>query len=306
MTTICAASTERVPCARPRNACQYHRRATASRHRGSGTGLHQLGLHPVHMVQGPRLIQQTPHCAPGLAPQCPQGVGALRLRPRPVLALPVGPHTGQGRPEAFHRRVHLHGLVKGALRFAPRGPRASGSSPRLEALLCGVRDLLIRLCCGVYELFCPRPLAADHPLHLTLGVQHLQADLDRRARDLGRRKGGAHARRVQECDTARQTGPRVTDHPYHARPLLEHPTPAVPRAVRPTLPRHPRHAVGFDCYQHRVPMNEDLVQAQGYHASLTDAIQHRQDATRLTTGLLDPAPDGCPARYATRGQHDGQ
>ncbi|SRR6266545_3992183 len=37
MTTICAASTERVPCARPRDACHYHSRATASRHCGSGT-----------------------------------------------------------------------------------------------------------------------------------------------------------------------------------------------------------------------------------------------------------------------------
>src|SRR2546425_1171375 len=31
-----------------------------------------------------------------------------------VIALPVGPHAGQGRPHACHRRLHLHGLVKGA------------------------------------------------------------------------------------------------------------------------------------------------------------------------------------------------
>jgi hypothetical protein len=121
-----------------------------------------------------------------------------------------------------------------------------------------------------------------------------------------RRQGGARARLVQELDTARQTGPCVTDHPHDARPLLQHPTPAVPRPVRTTLPRHPRHTVRFDCDHYRVPMKEDLVQAQGHHAYLTDAIQHRQDAARLTTGLLDPAPDGCSARYAARRPNDGQ
>ncbi len=154
-------------------------------------GLGKLGVHPVQVVQGPRIVQPTPHFAPGLAPQCFQGCGELRLRPGPVIALPVGPHAGQGRPEGFHRRVPLYGLVKGALRFAPRGPRASGGPPRLDAPLFGMRDLLIRLRRRVQELFRLRPPSADDPLHRALGVQHLQADLDGLNRGLARLRGGS-------------------------------------------------------------------------------------------------------------------
>ena len=67
------------------------------------------------------------------------------------------------------------------------------------------------------------------------------------------------------------------------------------------LPRHPRHAVGFDCDQHRVPMKEDLVQAQGHHAYLTDAIQRWLGERELASTAVHTAA----GRRVIEGAADG-
>jgi hypothetical protein len=81
--------------------------------------------------------------------------------------------------------------------------------------------------------------------------------------------------------------------------MLRQTTPSLPCAVGPSLTGDPHHAVRFDCHQHRLAAQEDLIQAPHQHPRRTGPIQHRHDTARLRTGLLHPSPDrgatGTPA-----------
>src|SRR5712691_12074696 len=78
------------------------------------------------MVQRTRIVEQTPHFAPGIPFELLQGFGDLLLCPHPVIELSVSSEQGQGRCDPLRGGFDLHRLVKGALRLAPRGPCPPG------------------------------------------------------------------------------------------------------------------------------------------------------------------------------------
>jgi len=139
-------------------------------------GLRTLYMQPISVVQCPWIMPQTPHLSPLLSHQRIHRFHDLLLRPRPVIKLPVWPKQGEGRLDPLQGRCRLHRLAKGALRLPPRCPRPPGGRPRIDATPLGPRDLLIRLRGRVQPLFRPGPPPADEPLHLPLGMKHIEAE----------------------------------------------------------------------------------------------------------------------------------
>ena len=97
-------------------------------------------MHPVQMVQRPRIVEQTPHFAPCMSSQLLQGFGDLLLCPQPLIELSVCSAQGQGRCDPLRGGFGLHRLVKGALCLAPRGLCLPGRRPGIEPTLFGLRD----------------------------------------------------------------------------------------------------------------------------------------------------------------------
>jgi len=70
-------------------------------------GLGHLRLHPVQVVQRPRVLEQSPHFPPFLAAELADRVASLSLSPRSIIQLPIGAPQGNGRLDAVHRRFGL-------------------------------------------------------------------------------------------------------------------------------------------------------------------------------------------------------
>ena len=90
-----------------------------------------------------------------------------------------------------------------------------------------------------------------------------------------------------------------------ARPVGEHLAPTLPAALRTPLARHPRHAVGFDCHQHRLAMQEDFVETKHAYSILTGQIEPPQTPTRLGRRRLHPVTYHGPTGHSAPGQHNG-
>src|SRR5256884_3106035 len=90
------------------------------------------------------------------------------------------------------------------------------------------------------------------------------------------------------------------------RPRFDDMTPALTTTIRTALSRQPRQADGLNTHQNGLAMQEDFVQTQDQHEALASPIEDLQDATRLLSALLHPAPHRGLAGHHTAGPYHRQ
>jgi hypothetical protein len=111
---------------------------------------------------------------------------------------------------------------------------------------------------GLYELLGPPPLPMHDALELALGMKDVEPHLDRPGcRTL---LGLVRTRLVGELHTPLNPLARIRHHALYEGPLGHESAPALPRAVRTTLTRHPRQTMWLHRHQDRLTMEENFIQ----------------------------------------------
>src|SRR5262245_19711082 len=116
-------------------------------------------MQPSEIMQRPLITEQAPDLAPLWPYQRFGGLLQLRLRPLPIVPLPVWPQYRQRQCDPPADACRLHSLIKVLLGLGPRPPRLLGHAAGITAPLLALRDFAVGLCDGVSLPLSPLPLA---------------------------------------------------------------------------------------------------------------------------------------------------
>ena len=268
-------------------------------------GRRQWRRPPVHVVQRPHRTHTSSHVPPGVACQRAPRVGALRRRPRPSLARPLGSPEGPGRRAPGPGLLGLLGVGNDTRGLMPCRSGSSRRCPRSDAVPWSLGHLLVRLRRRLEACGRPGPAPPYPPRPLACGVPDLEATWDRVTRGLFQGRRGGRARCMPPLHPACQACAGVRPHALHVGPRLAHGAPWLPRAVRTARPRHPRPAVRFHRHKHRGVRQDHRLQASQHHQGLTGLIQPGHNPPGTRRGLGHPAAHGSTTRHPTLGHEDG-
>src|SRR5882672_11655429 len=199
----------------------------------------------------------------------------------------------------------LHRLIKKPLGLAPGATRTAGQPSRILTATLGVLDLRIGFGGRLHLTLHLLPHALQDPLQLTRGVKDIETHGDR-GRGFTRGLASLVARGIGQLHPALKSLPPIGSDMLKVWPLLNDFTPTLATAIRTTLPRQPSQADGLNTHQNGLAMKKDFVQTHDQRQALASPIQDLQDATRLLSALLHPAPHRGPAWHHTAGQHNRQ
>src|SRR5438132_3394565 len=258
------------------------------------------------MTQGPIITEQAPHFALLGATEllaCLLQL-LLSLTPAQQMAIRVKPY--QSGLDLLHHLFRLDRLVEEPLRFAPSPSRVARHASGILAATVQLGHFSIDLAGHLHLILGLFPRALLDTLKLALAMKHVKTHRDRGYGLFLLFLGLGLTLLVGSLHPFLKTRASIGNDMLQVWPLLDDLTPALAAAIRTPLPRQPRQADGLNTHQNGLAMKKDFVQTQDQYQALARPIQDLQDAARLLSAVLHPAPHRGPAGHHTAGQYNRQ